>query len=396
MTAQSFPSILTSTHALMYDGYRTVDENRSPAASVLSEGGYATGGFHSNPHLYAKFGYDNGFDTFYDSNSDSSFLDRFRPLEAKFDPNGYPYEVIIGLVRAVNKSGIVSFNDRMYTPANELTDMAISWYEDQSNPRFLWIHYMDVHHPYAPPEEFQLKFRNEPISSNRANRVREKMLEEPRQLTADEQQLIQDLYDAETAYVDNEVRRLYDSVDDDAIFALTADHGEEFLEHGQVGHNQTFYDELLSVPLILNVGDRPDAHDEIVGLLDLAPTILDYADMNVPESYLGNSLRPLVESDDWDRSAVIAGHDNSRGGVSHAYRDRSWKYITHSNAPDELYDIQQDPGEQSNIAEANSSVVQTIRDSMAEYLDRVNEDVRDLSPDVNEETEQRLKDLGYR
>jgi len=96
-----------------------------------------------------------------------------------------------------------------YIDAEEITDRALSWASStSSNPRFLWVHYMDVHHPYVPPAEHQRRFRDEPVNDRDAVQLRRKMLESPEKITDQEFNTLIDLHDSEISYVDAQVERL--------------------------------------------------------------------------------------------------------------------------------------------------------------------------------------------
>src|SRR6056297_1266624 len=75
-TRPSFPSLLTSTHGMLYGGFDHLSDEQVPLSVPLSERGYATGGFHSNPFLSAEFGYSRGFDAFNDSEDDPSAVSK--------------------------------------------------------------------------------------------------------------------------------------------------------------------------------------------------------------------------------------------------------------------------------------------------------------------------------
>jgi len=164
---------------------------------------------------------------------------------------------------------------------------------------------MDVHHPYVPPATHQRPFRDDPVSERRAIQLRRKMVEE-QALEDHERETVLDLYDAEIRFTDAEIARLVEGIQDtwkgDPFIAFTADHGESFGEHGRYSHPPTFYDEVLHVPLVIDASDASKtvgtAHEELVGLMDVAPTLVDYADRDQPGNFYGNSLRPLMENGD--------------------------------------------------------------------------------------------------
>ena len=137
---------------------------------------------------------------------------------------------------------------------------------------------------------------------------------------------------------------------DDTMVVVTADHGEEFWDHGSVGHGHSVYDELLHVPLIVRVpgltesGARvPDA----VGLVDVMPTVLDALGEKIPPELVGRSFLPALRGEAEPRAA--------RGGfgllprLAHA-RDRRLKLVQHGTERATLYDVRSDPGETQDLA----------------------------------------------
>lgn len=394
-TRPSFPSILTSSYALMHGGFEQLSHDRTTIAEAMSGVGYQTAGFHSNLYLSADFGYDRGFDNFYDSKSTSSLLARARQaVKTHVDSDGMVYNVLQKAFNATERQTGVELGSA-YVSADEMTEMAMEWAKDTGkDPRFLWVHYMDVHHPYTPPEKHQLKFRNKPVSNTDATQLRRKMLENPKDITDAELEKLIDLYDAEIAFVDAEIKRLrtcLDEVwDEDYVMAFTADHGEEFLDHGRFSHAATFYDEVLHVPLILDDNQEPETHDDLVGLLDLSPTLTDYADIDQPEAFLGEPLTGESVRD----SVIAEWADYDNDDRRFAVRTLDWKYIRAEDGGEQLFDLNDDPDELNDVAEDNPKILEKFREQVKDHTEQVSSS--SLRADMDEEVRQRLRDLGYK
>lgn len=404
-TRASFPSILTSSTALMYGGYESLSENRTLVTEALPAA-YRAGGFHSNLYLSAEFGYSRGFDAFFDSKSDPSPAARVKgAVEERLDEDGWLYGVLSRAVDTAEKEAGINVGSA-YVRADEITEKAIDWAENERDgPRFLWTHYMDVHHPYRPPEHHQRALGIDPVPEREAIRLRRKMIETPDEITDDERGTLIDLYDAEIRFTDAEIGRLVERVReswaDDTMIIVTADHGEAFGEHGGYSHTQTFHDEMLHVPLIVSFGgdSRAMTHDELVGLGDLTPTIVDYAGGEQANSFVGHSLRPLLDGEgDWPREHVVGDWaDGNRGGGERrfAYRDRRWKYIERGDG-NILYDLTVDPGEHENVADGHPEVCERLRGVLDEHRERIAASADDLrTVEMDESTKKRLRDLGY-
>lgn len=394
-TSHSFPAIMTSVYSSMHGGVRKLSEQQTPVAEAIQSAGYSTAGFHSNPHLLPQFGYGRGFNTFFDSDSEPSRLARLRQwVKDTLDQDGLLYSILERSFAASEQK--IGFNPGTpFVPADELTDRAIDRCREMTEgPRFLWIHYMDVHHPYLPPEEHQLAFREEPISERRAVKLRRKMLESPAAITDQELADLIDLYDGEIRFFDTEVKRLVGEIraewDSEPLIAFTSDHGDEFLDHGQFSHYKTLYDELLHVPVFINDGESSGSYEDIVELIDLPPTILEYADVDVPDSYEGVSLRTVIDGTENEKQyAICDGED------TYSYRDDHWKLI---ERPDdvELYDIRTDPDEQENVSQDHPDVVEELSGIVDSYRQKAAKTDEQLdSVAIDGEVQDRLEQLGY-
>ena len=394
-TSRSFPSIMSSTYPRMYGGFKPISAERPLLAETLQEAGYRTAGFHSNPYLNAQFGYDRGFETFFSSESESSVLGDLRQwVKDTFDESGLVFRLLKSVYDSSERT--VGFNPGTpFVRAEELTDRAIRWVRSaDAGPRFLWVHYMDVHHPYAPPESYQRPFRDEAVSDRRAVQLRRKMLEEPDEVTDAELRTLIDLYDGEIRYFDHHAGRLIEEIRDawgsNTVIAFTSDHGDEFLDHGSFSHYDTFYDELIHVPLLCSVDDAGGEHDELVELLDVAPTLVDCAGVSVADEFLGTSLRELFDGGVWEKDGVCVEASSGR-----AYRTSDWKYIR-ADSGRKLFDLTGDPDERTDVLDDNPDLAREFEARLERY-ERYEEETRtDVEAvDIDGQTEERLEDLGY-
>ena len=401
-TRASFPSILSSVYAMMYGGYERLAPEQDPIAAVFDDAGYQTAGFHSNLYLSADFGYDRGFDHFFDSKTDPSALAKLRQgVKSRLDDDGILYRTLARSFEVAERQAGANIGSP-YVVADEITEKAIDWIEgtDPGDPALCWVHYMDVHHPYVPPDEHQRAFLEEPIGERRAIKLRRKMIEEPDGVTDAELADLLALYDAEIRFADDQIGRLVEAARahwGDTAVAVTADHGEEFGDHGTFSHPNTFYDEVMHVPLVFDGLGAAGEVDDVVGLLDLAPTLADSADLPVPETYCGQSLTPLLTDGDVDRDYVVGNWgDTETGERRYAYRDAEWKYIRHAKG-EELYDLRDDPGETVDLSREESAIVDrlgAVVDDVAEDISATRTDLGEV--EMEESVKERLRDLGYK
>ena len=273
-------------------------------------------------------------------------------------------------------------------------------------PFFLFLHFYDPHWHYAPPPELVPIFEPEPYTGTLTgswwqlrNRTRD-------QTTPADLAHLLALYDGEIRYTDGQVARVLErlrarALDQTTLVAVTSDHGEEFLEHGHWEHQRTLYEELVRIPLLLaGPGVAPGQRvASQVSLLDLAPTLLDWAGLPPLPTQRGRSLlRPLEEREAYgetDHGLLDTRKLFLRAGAV------KWKAIltfdrkTDAAVSEEWYDLANDPQE-TRSARPPAPAAAAIR---ARLLERWQEARRrgqggrpvDLSPEQLEQ----LRALGY-
>lgn len=398
-TKFAFPSLLTGVYPMMYGGYQQVTDDQTMISEVFKNQGYVTGGFHSNLYLSENYGYDRGWDEFYDSKPDSSTATDVRSFLKKA-VHGTPLYSYASDAYDFFES-ITGVNVGSYlVPADEKTDMALEFIErkqhDEENV-FLWVHYMDPHHPFLPPEKYQKMFLDETVGRRESVKMRQKLLQEPENVTEKELQQQKDLYDAETRFWDDNVRRLVEECRatlGDLTIAVTSDHGEHFLEKGFFSGAQ-HYRFKQHVPLVFSGENWEDTgeYDEFVGFVDVPTTIVDYAGFGIPSNWHGHSLRSLIEDDEWERESIIGGSKEERYG----YITEKWSYIWRGeDEPAELYDLESDPMEQQNVAEEYPEKVKQFEAKIQDHRDWVEATDKDVDVELEEEVQERLRRLGYK
>jgi arylsulfatase A-like enzyme len=396
-TRFAFPSILTSVHPTMYGGYEQVTDDQTMISEVFRDGGYRTGGFHSNLYLSADFGYDRGWDRFYDSKPDPSAATRLRTRLKRLLSDTPLWPLATKTYNWLESSSGLNVGS-FHVPADETTDMALEFVEDVSptQPVFCWVHYMDPHHPFLPPAEYQRYFRDDPVDDRTSVKLRQKLIQEPEKVTDEALALQLDLYDAETRFWDDELRRLVERTREElgeVTVAVTADHGEHFLEHGYFSSAQLF-DVKQHVPLVIEGGGWVDGgtYDDLVGLVDLPPTLVEHAGLPIPERYEGYPIQRLLAGD-WPRTAVIGGHGDLDG--PYGCRTGRWKFIWEAGQADRLFDLENDPEELENVAGDHPDVVSDLRERIEDHRDRVRRTEADVDVEMDEAVKERLRRLGY-
>jgi len=226
------------------------------------------------------------------------------------------------------------------------------------------------------------------------------MIEEPENVTEAEVSDIVDLYDAEIRYADSQIKRLIEGAKEawsgETVTVVTADHGEEFKDHGRFSHYTTFHDEVLQVPLLVDIPDDDGGrNDDLVGLLDITPTLVDYGGGEQSDAFYGSSLRPLIEDGEWDRTEIFANWKNE-DERRFAYRDKEWKYIRMRDE-ESLYHMQNDPDEMENVIDDNPEIASRLREAVNNHVEEVDATMTDLGEvEMDENVKERLRDLGYK
>lgn len=343
-------------------------------AEILKADGYKTGAIVENGLFDAdQRGLDQGYDDF--------IVDR-----------DLGYDLLVQLYGS---------NDR----ADVITDKAISWLSSHHEDRFfLWVHYIDPHDPYSPPEPYDRLFdpdyRGKFDGDMRGpeNRDANLLNYSPVVVAEADRNHIISLYDGEIRFVDREIGRLLMALDQLVLglkthVIVSADHGEIFGEYYLWIHGNSLYESEIRVPLIMSLPSLTKGgvvRDHAVQTIDIAPTICDLVGLDVPKSFLGRSLVPLIEGKGSleDQAAYAVWKD------FRAVRTPRWKLITRNEGKKkELYDISIDPNETLNLAESHPTEVLSLSRALSskQLGESPEKDARKITTEIVEE----LKSLGY-
>jgi len=410
-TYYSIPAIMASRYplALGRDVLGLAPDEPS-LATELKKSGYATGAFSAaNPYISSRFGYDGGFDVFRDYlESDSapraqsavtglgvriSRLNRtiqqvrpiLGPVCAAYDELYFRYcQRITPVPDSLDKL-------RRFPAADVIVDQACGWLGSVHDQQFfLWLHFMDPHSPYYPKTDALAELGERAVSPyearyansfwNRSDLGAERLARRRDEVLA--------LYDAGIRWVDKQVARLVSTLQSfnlwaGCILAVTADHGEEFLEHaGRYHAPSRLTEELIHVPLLLRVpgSAKKSTSSAPFSLLDLAPTLLNAAGIDIPASFVGSSAWKHAETvEDFGSVAVsecVAGctnpfhPENRMGPRVLSVTDARFKLVFFfGTSSDLLYDLEADPGEQSPLpAHAQKPVRRRLLEIAREHL----------------------------
>ena len=373
-TREAVPALLTGEFPDVAIGsdYRLASDT---VASTLSEAGYATAGFHSNPFVSRAYGFDRGFDTFDD------------------DLHLGQHKLIALAQRALDK-----VRNRHYARADEINDRSLEWLDAQTvdEPFFLWNHYMDTHGPYEPPGEYATLYADREVSGREAQSLYQRAIDDPESITESERELLIDLYDAEIRYNDEHIGAFLDALRDrllleESIVIVSADHGDAFGEHGYYEHPRYLHDEITHVPLFVRLPDgSSDTIETPASTLDIGATI---------EGILGDDPEfSLLDPPDQDRRVFsqARGEDEDSHLRRYALRTREETCLCERNTETGAIEhtASTDPALRSTLEAHVEERVRVENGGVSANGSEAGEGAD--GDDVGEEIEQRLDALGYK
>jgi uncharacterized protein (TIRG00374 family) len=390
-TRPSFASLLTgryaSSHGVMSKASSLPDEAVT-IGEAFSNGGYRTGGIVTNYNIAPFFNFAQGFDEFHylapnflfgasDTSAKLSLLQIMRRVDEKArsvlgrSEPGTAYQDA-----SVVNGEIEGFLDR----------------QAKQHPWFLFVGYMDPHDPY-----YEHPYNG--VGYSRAAHVKP----EPR-----EAEKLRQLYDGEITFWDEHFAALVASLKrrglyDDLTIVVTADHGEEFMEHGGFWHGTTLYDEQLHVPLFIKLPGGKDGGRVLshwVESVDIMPTLLTRHNLPVPgavqgidlfrgkeqtfaeESHEGNVLKALRLRENGAALKLIRANAGNPRGL----------------AAEELYRLDRDPNEKEDLAAKGGSELKGAQSELSQVEEKAKSGAlkaREVDLAMDKTAEDRLKALGY-
>jgi len=366
-TLPSHASMFTGRwhHELSADWEVPLDGTFPTVAEALTARGYATGGFIANiSYCDREWGLSRGFLHYEGVTVRPAQVLRSSTLGRWFADLG-----------PVARRLPPAQNEWVRKPATEVNGDLLSWLDGVGErPFFAFLNYFDAHRRYLPEAPFDTAFGSIAVDSGRGlpfdlKKRRGEMLD----------------YDRSIATIDREIGRLLDELQRRGLLAhtlviVTADHGEEFEEHGMAGHGNSLYYPSLTVPLVMALpGWTPSGSvvNPPVSLRDLAATILDAAaapDPRFPGRSLARFWHDSATSADTLLAEVNFARNHppnvpvSKGDVRAAFGGPA-QYIRNGNGRSELYDLERDPWQQRD--EAGDSAYRPMMDALGGVIDRI-------------------------
>ena len=359
-----FYSLYPSIHKTSIRGI-SKEKLQSPIEAIQAAG-FRTAAFTGGGQVSHAFGFDRGFETFW---------------EPKTDPF-------------------------VKHQTHEMQQAAFHWLENHSKEKFfLFLHTYEVHCPYSPPQEFFQKWAgwyDGPLQKESC--YPDTSL--ARRALAVDYEYIKSLYSAELNYVDFSMGQLFKKLKalriyDQTLIVFLSDHGESLGERGYVGHNQ-LYQVQLHVPLILHIpGIQAMQIQAPLESLDVIPTIFELLKIQ-PKSnvFQGQSIVPLTRNPNvFDENRPLISEQ--KGQVRVRVNQFALVFSTNGEFPDRLYNLKTDPLELENIATKHPQIIEKMK---LHYYQMIVRD-KNLSAQfvleegkkhvMDESTREQLRALGY-
>lgn len=314
-------------------------------AEVLKQNGYATAGFTGDAGVNGVFGFNQGFDTYFDNTTPFSGMEVSSPK-------------------------------------------ALEWLKQNKDKKFfLFLHGYDFHGQYEPEEGFDYRYVDFDYkgvyngSRQQQGALREEGLEKGAiSLTDDDVKFWRAIYDEKINRADTKFANFlaeYEKLGimDKTIFILTSDHGTEFYEHKRFDHGATLYNELIHIPLIIKL---PNQHkgkvvSNQVSSIDIMPTILGLVgiklDDKIKRQMMGTSLTTLMDGKEVKKDVYFETdyrHYTYKRGIK---TPDGWKYIyTMEDGKEELYNLNTDPAELENLATKEPRVAYELKQKLFKWM----------------------------
>jgi arylsulfatase A-like enzyme len=442
------------SHGVVNHGFRITDAEKAAVETtrqlpeILSDAGYRTGKFGRPLGRWHR----KGFDHYPTTGEREAAFDESD--ETKYSEIGARLDAIHPALRALGSAAyqrvLEPTRERLFGARNDIgddyftddTDEVVEAFDSflaESGPCYAFVHLMDTHVPYAVDPTLVREYLDRfDYDTDRLHRIDENVPTHFHDLVTggafpevreryyfDDDQPSSAIttahYDAAVTETDRRIGALLDVLDsrdefDDTLLVVLSDHGESLTEHGIYYDHHGLYDVSTRIPFVVNppnYSGTPATFDDLVQLTDIAPTVLDYLDLDPVPEMDGLSLRPTLDAGDpLDRSVVLAEEAHTQRRRMLRTREEKLIYLVEGDTvcrycdvqhgpAEELYDLRTDPEERQNLANERPERVAELRaqaEEMASALADRRGETTDETVEYDDEAEihDRLEALGYR
>ena len=326
--------------------------NMVTLAQVLKQHGYHTGGFTGNAGVSGDFGFSQGFDTYYHETQKFGSFDQSIPE-------------------------------------------ALEWLKDrQPGKFFLFLHGYDCHGQFSPVGGYDFRFVDRQYdgkfrgTQQEQELLREEGLEKSRlELRDADVRFWRAIYDEKIQRADEKFGRFLHEFKklgllEKTLFIITSDHGSEFYEHGRFDHGFSLYDEQLRVPLLIKLPGQQAGKpiSDRVSSISLMPTILDLLDIPLDDSLQqqlrGTSLVATLQAQHVPRDVFAETNYRDYTYKRSIITPDGWKLIvTLESNERELFQLDQDPAEMSNLVKEEATRVEELQRRLYDHFKSLGHDL---------------------
>ena len=381
--ASLFTGTYPSRHGVDVDENLHLSRQHPTMAEILALKGYASLAILPDAHLSEARGFHRGFE---------DFVEIFRIPYVSLDRNS---------ATSLLRNLVLGRDGRAYHSSRLLKNWIHKKVRGSAQPFFAFINYKSAHNSYRSPLPFRSRFKISPVAGQDSRKLRQyanggayPYMAGGLEMTERDMEVVQSWYDGAIAYLDHTIRDLLQflkqlGVYDDTLIIITADHGENFGDHGLGYHLFCLYDSLIRVPLLMSyprLGKTGRRITNLVSLTDVLPTVLELTGCD-PGDYpqiQGKSLLPFHESEghahvfaEFGRpqymlkrlAARYPQHDFSRfdRGLQ-CIRTPDFKLILGSDGSQELYHLPSDPAEMNNVVRDYPDEAEILRSVLGNHL----------------------------
>lgn len=438
-TLPSHASLFTGTPPAIHQTNSldsAIPEALSTLPEVLTDMGYRTVGIASNPWLTSQFNVTNGFEDFHHLFGPLA-TESYREFVKTVTDTSLPrYKRIQCLLQKQSVSALVKNSlNASFRYLNEQEDDGAARalkiakdVVDKFDRFFLFVNFLEPHLPYDPPEEYKRKFIPDQVKESRLESLNQDAIEyniRNKEMSNDDFELLERLYDAELNYVDACIAELFQYMRDrgkfeDTLIFILGDHGENIGDHGLMGHQYSVHDTLVHIPLIFkppitDAESRSIQHR--VSSLDVPATVAEFlpGENQSLKRFINQQKGELISENSKRRSPVFAEYLNPMPPISRletrlqndsfdvsqydcalrAVYLQNWKLIRGSDGETKLYNIVEDPYETANKSSEFPSKVTEMEQILDEISKQYDDDYTSRTSGPSEGIEKRLEDLGY-
>jgi len=392
LTPRSFPSILCGIMPFdeKFDDIKSyfLPKNIETIAQKMKKIGFDTVAFQAgNPFLSKYYGYNRGFDEFYDyifdSDTKANLKDgrlkkHFQRIVMKNKFLEKNARIFLSKLDFLKKYYKILKNDIPFIRGMNLNKDIDEWLSTykKNNPLFIWIHYMDVHPPHFPEEDLRKILGIERYSKYHLAKC---WAEINNHIVKNNKQIgeIIDLYDCEVRYQDEVLEDLFhilkshNLTEENTSFVITSDHGDEFGEHGGVGHILKLYNEMLAVPLIIygnNIKEFSHLSNTLIELKSIPDIILDLS-TDLPVNDVDKFRKDFIISESLRQNH---NHNNHVRIISIQNKEFKLIFDTEDQIKNEFYNLINDGLEQENLINDKklTTYIENMECLVREYINK--------------------------